>query len=86
MTAESPQGSASGRRSGVLKDFLVFLGLVLVGLVIAALALPVLGFVLAVAVALAKLLVVALLVYLIVYWVSPQTAAKWREAIRRAFQ
>lgn len=86
MTTEPTQGSASGRKEGVLKDFLIFLGLVLVGLIIAAIALPILGFVLAIAVALAKLLVLALLVYVVVYWVSPETAAKWRAAVRRAFR
>ena len=72
--------------NGVLKDLLVFLGLVLVGLVIAAIALPVLGFALAVAAALLKLLIVVLIVYGIVYLVSPETAARWREKVRRAFR
>lgn len=78
-----PEGETG---SGMLKDFLIFLGLVLVGLVIAAIALPVLRFVLAAVAALATLLVLALIVYLVVYCVSPETAVRWRQAIERAFR
>ena len=85
MTTE-PKPPAPKQGSGVLKDFLVFLGLVLVGLILAAIALPILGFVLAVAVALVKLLILALIVYIIVYWISPETAAKWREKFQRTFR
>lgn len=70
----------------MLKDFLIFLGLVVVGLVIASIALPVLRFVITVATALAQLLVLVLIVYLIVHFVSPQTAARWREKVREAFR
>ena len=73
-------------RSGVFRDFLIFLGLVIVGLILAAIALPILSFVLAVAVALLKLVLLALLIYIIVYFVSPETAAKWREKVERAFR
>lgn len=86
MTTSEPRPPAPKPRSGVLKDFLIFLGLVIVGLILAAIALPILGFVLAVAVALLKLLIVALIIYLIVYFISPETAAKWREKIERAFR
>lgn len=86
MTTSEPKPPTPSRGSGVLKDFLIFLALVIVGLILAAIALPILGFVLAVAVALVKVLVLALIVYIIVYWISPETAAKWREKIQRAFR